>query len=187
MFLETDRLKLRRFTPDDLDALAALDADPQVLRFITGGRPIPREEVATVLLPRYFSFYERWPSFGTWVAEDADGFAGWFALRPLDEAPDDETVVELGYRLARDRWGRGYATEGSLALIRKAFTELGVHQVRAQTMTVNQGSRRVMEKAGLVFERTFFGDWGEPIEGSDQGDVWYAADREDWLRRFGTR
>lgn len=183
MYVKTARLTLREFVAEDLDDLAALDADPEVLRFITGGRPIPREEVEDDLLPGYLAAYQRWTAFGTWAAEDADGFAGWFALQPEDQ---DEAVVELGYRIARDRWGRGYATEGSIALIRKAFTELGVRQVRAQTMTVNARSRAVMEKAGLVYERTFFGDWGEAIEGSDQGDVWYAADRDEWLRRFGT-
>lgn len=187
MYLATKRLTLREFRLDDLGDLAALDADPEVMRFITGGRPIPRDEVAGVLLPRYLAAYQRWASFGTWVAEDADGFAGWFALQPLKDAEDDETVAEIGYRIARDRWGRGYATEGALALMRKAFTELGVRQVRAQTMTVNARSRAVMERIGLVYERTFFGDWGEPIEGSDQGDVWYAADRDGWLKWFGTR
>jgi RimJ/RimL family protein N-acetyltransferase len=186
VYLRTQRLVLRQFRADDLDGLAALDADPEVMRFITGGRPIPRDEVETVLIPRYRAAYRRWKALGTWAAEDSDGFAGWFALKPMGEAPDDETVVELGYRLARDRWGRGYATEGSIALIRKAFTELGCRQVRAQTMTVNAKSRAVMRNAGLAYERTFFGDWGDPIEGSDQGDVWYAADREDWLTRFGT-
>jgi RimJ/RimL family protein N-acetyltransferase len=184
--MRTKRLTLRQFRPEDLDDLAALDSDPEVMRFLTGGRAIPREEVADVLLPRYCAGYERWAAFGTWAAEDADGFVGWFALEPLKEAPDGERVVELGYRIARDRWGRGYATEGSIALVRKAFTELGVEQVRAQTMSVNARSRKVMEKAGLAYERTFFGDWGEPIEGSDQGDVWYAADRDAWLKRFGT-
>lgn len=186
IYLRTERLKLREFTEADLDDLAALDADPEVMRFITGGRAIPREEVETVLIPGYKASYEKWDAFGTWVAEDADGFAGWFALKPLKDAEKDESVVELGYRLALDRWGRGYATEGSVALIRKAFTELGVRQVRAQTMTVNTRSRKVMEKAGLGYDRTFFGDWGETIEGGDQGDVWYAADRDEWLRRFGT-
>ena len=184
--MRTQRLVLREFTAADLDDLAALDADPEVMRFITGGRPIPRAEVETVLIPRYLAAYRKGPAFGTWAAEDSGGFAGWFALKPPQEAPDDPAVVELGYRLARDRWGRGYATEGSIALIRKAFTELGCRQVRAQTMTVNAKSRAVMEKSGLSYERTFFGDWGEAIEGSEQGDVWYAADRDDWLTRFGT-
>jgi len=186
VYLRTERLVLREFTEADRADLAALDADPEVMRFINGGRPIPRADVETILIPRYLAAYRQWPAFGTWAAEDADGFVGWFALQPLPDTPDDGRVVELGYRIARDRWRRGYATEGSIALIRKAFTELGVEQVRAQTMTVNTGSRKVMEKAGLTYERTFFAAWDEAIEGGEQGDVWYAADRDSWLKRFGT-
>jgi RimJ/RimL family protein N-acetyltransferase len=189
LYLTTARLTLRRFTPDDLDDLAALDADPEVMRYITGGRPIPRDEIADVVLPGYIAAYQRWAAFGTWVAQDEEGFAGWFALKPTKDpqAETAGTTVELGYRLARDRWGRGYATEGSIALIRKAFIELNVRRVVAQTMTVNAASRGVMEKAGLVYVRTFSGDWDEVIPGREQGDVWYAADRDEWLTRFGSR
>jgi RimJ/RimL family protein N-acetyltransferase len=62
--------------------------------------------------------------------------------------------VELGYRLRRQAWGRGYATEGSRALIRNGFTELGVRRVFATTMAVNLGSRRVLEKAGPAHSAT---------------------------------
>lgn len=105
---------------------------------------------------------------------------GWFALRPHDDgSPDD---AELGYRLRRSAWGRGYATEGSRALIRKGFTELGMRRVFATTMTVNAGSRRVMEKAGLTLVRTFYLEWPDVIDGSELGDVEYALDWADWER-----
>ena len=91
--------------------------------------------------------------------------------------------MELGYRLNQAAWGRGYATEGSRALIHKGFTDLGVERVTANTMTVNKGSRRVMEKSGLTFLRTFFGDWPEAIESSEQGEVEYELLRTDWERR----
>lgn len=81
--------------------------------------------------------------------------------------------------------GSGYATEGARALVGKAFTELGTERVTANTMAVNTGSRRVMEKAGLTFVRTYFEDWPEAIEGSEQGDVEYALTREEWLRTVG--
>lgn len=66
--------------------------------------------------------------------------------------------------------------------MRKAFTELGTERVTANTMTVNVGSRRVLEKAGLAFVRTYFEDWPEVIEGSEEGDVEYALTREEWRR-----
>jgi RimJ/RimL family protein N-acetyltransferase len=96
----------------------------------------------------WLGWYERSERYGFWAAvEKSTGrFVGWFHLRPGDGAGPDEP--ELGYRLRREVWGRGYATEGSLALIDKAFTELRADRVYASTMAVNVASRRVMEKAG---------------------------------------
>lgn len=90
-----------------------------------------------------------------------------------------KVFLETGYRLRRSAWGKGFATEGSRALIQKGFTEFGVQRVVASTMTVNVASRRVMEKAGLKFVRTFQ-DWPEVIEGSEEGDVEYALSKAEW-------
>ena len=89
--------------------------------------------------------------------------------------------VELGYRLRRSAWGQGYATEGSRALIHKGFTDLDVERVYAETMVVNTASRRVMEKAGLRYVRTFHADWPDKIPGDEHGDVEYALTRAEWL------
>lgn len=179
-FLETERLVLRHFTDSDTDHLVDLDSDPEVMRHLTGGRPTPREVVVAEVLPRFLDFYRRFDGYGFFAAiERASGdFLGWFHFRP---GPDDPPGrVELGYRLRRVAWGRGYATEGSLALIRKGFTELGVQQVYAQTMAVNTRSRRVMEKAGLRYVRTFRQEWDEPLPGSEHGEVEYALNRPEW-------
>jgi RimJ/RimL family protein N-acetyltransferase len=69
-------------------------------------------------------------------------------------------------------------------LIRTGFTELGVERVTANTMTVNTASRRVMEKAGLTFLRTFTQDWPDAIEGSKHGEVEYELTRAVWERRI---
>ncbi|MGW8377955.1 GNAT family N-acetyltransferase [Streptomyces sp. ODS28] len=184
---ETERLLMCPLTPDDLDRLTELDADPAVMRYLNGGRPTPRETLRTQDLPRML---RRHPGLGAgpgtvgyWAAREraTREFLGWFEFRPLWEAEPYE--VELGYRLRRAVWGRGYATEGARALLRRGFTELGVRRVTAHTMTVNTASRRVMEKAGLRFVRTSFGDWPDPIEGSEQGDVEYAMTRAEWEAR----
>jgi RimJ/RimL family protein N-acetyltransferase len=182
ILLETDRLRLRRFTPDDVELLVELDSDPEVMRFINGGRPTPREDIDNEILPRILSYYERFDAYGYWAAEEKSTgeFVGWFALHPNEDSPPGE--VELGYRLPRSAWGKGYATEGSRALVDKAFHELGAQRVRAETMTVNTASRRVMEKAGLKYVRTFHLEWPEEIEGTAEGDVEYAITRSDWER-----
>ncbi len=180
VFLETERLILRRFTSADVDLIVELDRDPDVMRYITGGRPTPREEIADDILPAWLGYYSRYPGYGFWAAlEKASGeFLGWFHLRPLRDTPVDEP--ELGYRLRKSAWNKGFATEGSRALIDTAFTDLGAQRVYARTMTVNTASRRVMEKAGLQFVRTFFGEWPDKIAGDEHGDVEYGLTRAEW-------
>jgi GNAT acetyltransferase-like protein len=107
VFLRIDRLLLRQFTEADVDNLVLLDADPEVMRLLTGGRPTPREVVERELLPALLEDYARYASFGRWAAlERATGeFVGWFALRPPDAGSSGQ--VELGYRLRRSAWGKG--------------------------------------------------------------------------------
>jgi RimJ/RimL family protein N-acetyltransferase len=180
IFLETERLRLRRFTADDVDNLVELDGDPGVMRYINGGRPTPREVVADETLPRILSYYDRFEAYGYWAAEEkATGeFVGWFALHPVYDRPPDD--LALGYRLRTSAWAKGYATEGSSALVDQAFRELGAQRVYAETMTVNAASRRVMEKVGLKYIRTFHLEWPEEIEGTAEGDVEYALTRAEW-------
>jgi RimJ/RimL family protein N-acetyltransferase len=187
VFLETERLLLRRFTESDVANLHDLDGDPEVMRFINGGRPVPRDVIRNETLPRFLSAYERFEGFGVWAAiERSTGeFVGWFEFYPRKDAGPEE--IELGYRLRRSAWGKGYATEGSRALIRKGFTELGVQRVVAETMAVNTASRRVMEKAGLTYARTFHQQWPERIAGDDHGDVEYALTKADWGRQVAER
>ncbi|WP_091202527.1 GNAT family N-acetyltransferase [Micromonospora narathiwatensis] len=183
VFLETERLVLRPFTDDDVDHLFALDNDPDVMRFINGGRPTSRDTIRARTLPRLLHDHACLGTRGYWAAEEKPTatFLGWFEFRPLDE--HSRAVVELGYRLNKTAWGKGYATEGARALIGKGFTDLGVERVTANTMAVNTRSRRVMEKAGLSFLRDFTGDWPDAIEGSEHGEVEYELTRTDWEQR----
>ena len=192
VYLETERLILRRFTPADVDHLVDLDGDPEVMRYLTGGDGTPRTEIERDILPRFLGYYERGDDFGFWAAhERASGeFLGWFSFRPHDDSPPDE--ASLGYRLRRAAWGRGYATEGVRALIRKGFAELGLRRVIANTYEYNLASRRVMEKAGLTLARRYrlttddlaAGDTthNEAAEVWDGDEVEYALLKEDWER-----
>lgn len=179
VFLETERLVLRRFTPEDVDNLVELDADPGVMRYITGGAPTPREEVENDVLPAFLAYYEH-GAWGFWAVEERDtgAYIGWFHLRPPRDGHTEDP--ELGYRIRASAWGKGYATEGTIALVDKAFRDLGAKRVFAETMVVNDASRRVMEKAGLKHVRTFRADWPVPIDGDEHGDVEYAITREEW-------
>ncbi|GAB2676028.1 GNAT family N-acetyltransferase [Nocardia goodfellowii] len=148
-YLETDRLLLRHFTENDADLLIELDSDPEVMRYLSGGIPTPPHRIQHEVLPRLLHQYDKWNGhFGTFAthAKTSGEFLGWFILRPEADDPTDE--AELGYRFRRPAWGKGYATEGSKALLHKAFTELGLRMIWAETMFVNRASRNVMANSG---------------------------------------
>ncbi|MEU8914588.1 GNAT family N-acetyltransferase [Streptomyces nigrescens] len=119
VLLRTERLALRRFTPDDAELVVALHGDPEVMRFIGTGRPVDRETVLERTLPEFLSWSGRpgepAAALGVWAAEVAatGEFLGWFELRPT--GPGQAGEAELGYRLCRAAWGRGCATEGARA------------------------------------------------------------------------
>lgn len=157
--LSTERLLLVPLADEHLDLEIELDADPEVMRFLGA------DGASSVgLIGRT----------GYWVGvEKATGdFVGWFGLGE-----------ELGYRIRRSKWGLGYATEGAKAVLGKAFAD-GVERVTAQTMFVNTGSRRVMEKLGMRHVRTFHVDWADPLPGSEQGEVEYEI--TSWPGATGT-
>ena len=185
VLLETGRLVLRQFTMSDADRLAGLDADPDVMRFITGGLATSRDEITGNVLPRFMAWYGHPGGYGCWAAEEkaAGDFLGWFRFHPRRGGPPGEIV--LGFRLRKAAWGQGYATEGSRALIRKGFTELGARRVVAETMVVNLASRRVLEKAGLHLVRVFHQPWPYRVDGRELGDAEYAVTKAEWEQQNG--
>lgn len=193
IYLETPRMRLRRFTPADEDHLVALDSDPEVMRFLNGGTPTPRAVIAGTVLPGFLRSYEPHEGVGVWAAieKSTGAFLGWFSFRQREGASPGD--VSLGYRLRRAVWGQGYATEGARALIRKGFAEVGVRRVLATTYEHNLASRRVMERVGMRLVRSFRlsatdlarSETFDPssLEVWDGDEVEYALERADWERQ----
>ncbi|GAC1639856.1 MAG: hypothetical protein NVS4B2_29330 [Chloroflexota bacterium] len=107
------------------------------MRFLNGGVCTPLRTIQTKILPKFLQFYEEFPEFGAWAAIEisTDAFLGWFGLLPLKDR--EAGHVEVGCRLSKSGWGKGYATEVTCALITKAFTELSAQRVTATTYQDN--------------------------------------------------
>jgi len=180
ILLETERMYFRQFRAEDGRLLFELDSDPEVMRFISKGRPTPLAKIQNETVPRILKYYCQSPPQGFWAAQlrQTDEFIGWFSLLPGKISPEE---TELGYRLKRGVWNRGLATEGVQALVENAFNKWGYEKISAHTMAANLASRRVMEKAGLAFEREFFydldtaHDW---IEEAERRAVRYSVVRD---------
>ena len=141
--LHTDRLEIRAFVPGDREAMAAIYADPEVMRFID-----TRGEDPSTWVDAYVAHQDR-HGWGVWAIEErATGeLIGEAGLAPLDgHGPD----LELGYLLRRDRWGRGLATEAARACLTAAFDQLGAHEVVAIVDEGNDASLAVARKVGFV-------------------------------------
>jgi RimJ/RimL family protein N-acetyltransferase len=162
-------------TAADLDDLVTLDADPEVTRHITGGVATPRETYRDEVLPRWHAMAIAHPGRGFFAARRrSDGeFLGWFHLKPLDEAARE---LDVGYRLRRAAWGRGYATEGARFLVEHAFRTLGAEKILAHALAANTASCRVLQKAGLRFVRSYL---EERFPGGAPA-AQYALTRAEW-------
>lgn len=175
--LGTERLRLRPMATTDVGWLWELDQDPEVMRYISGGAPTSRETLEQVYLPRMLQRYDAGPQYGFYRAElrAGDEPIGWFHLRPERLEPFE---MELGYRLRRDVWGLGLASEGSRELIRLALGEWRLPRVAARTLAANLASRRVMEKCGMRLEREFSypAEWLPQFTAEERRAVRYTVD-----------
>jgi RimJ/RimL family protein N-acetyltransferase len=162
--IETDRLLLRRWRDDDLDALAAMHADPEVMRYVGDGRPHSREQSAASLA-RYEQGWQA-RGFGLFAVElRADGaFVGWVGLAVPEFLPEVMPAVEIGWRLARPHWGAGIATEAAREVLRFAFDYARVPRLVSICHVDNAASARVMTKLGMTEERrTVVPSHGRPV------------------------
>jgi RimJ/RimL family protein N-acetyltransferase len=177
--LETRRLRLRAWSERDLAAFAGLNADPRVMEFFP--KPLERTESDALAL-RIREHFAR-HGFGLWAVEvpgvaDFIGFVGLSV--PSFRAPF-MPCVEIGWRLAHDHWGRGYATEAARAALSVGFRDLTLDEIVSFTVPLNWRSRRVMERLGMT--RSAFDDFEHPAlpEGHVlRPHVLYRLNRRQW-------
>ena len=166
--LETERLRLRAFREADLDAYAAICADPEVMRYLGDGRALSRADAwrQMALIIGHWTLR----GYGLWAVEeratgDLIGRLGFFN-------PEGWPGFELGWMLRRASWGRGYATEGAGRALAHAFTEMGRDHLISLIRPDNRASIRVAERLGERLERRtdLFG----------QEALVYGIDRAQW-------
>ncbi|MFI5028947.1 MAG: GNAT family N-acetyltransferase [Solirubrobacterales bacterium] len=146
--LSTRRLKLRRWRTEDREPFAALNADPAVMEFFA--TPLSRGE-SDSLIDRIESGFER-NGFGLWAVEvrATAEFIGFAGLEVPEFDAHFTPTVEVGWRLARNAWGNGYATEAGRRALAFGFEELSLGEVVSFTAVANTRSRAVMEGLGMV-------------------------------------
>jgi ribosomal-protein-alanine N-acetyltransferase len=148
--LRTARLLLRQWRRDDLKPFAALNADPEVMRYFPA--PLSRRESDGLARTAHALIEAR--GWGLWAVEVVETrlFIGFIGLAEPRFEADFSPAVEVGWRLHRCQWGRGYATEGARAALAYAFDELSLKEVVSFTSAVNLRSRRVMERLGMIHD-----------------------------------
>ena len=146
--IDTARLRLRRWLPSDRVPFAALNADPLVMEHFPS---VLSPDESDALADRIDTHFER-HGFGLWAVQirGSAPFAGFVGLAVPSFETSFTPCVEVGWRLAREHWGRGFATEGAQAAVELAARDLGLREVVSYTVPANRRSRRVMEKLGMT-------------------------------------
>jgi RimJ/RimL family protein N-acetyltransferase len=175
--LETERLILRDYRPEDFEAFVTIMADPEVVRYLPGGDPLSRFECWRFVASSIGHWALR--GYGTWVVERKSDGAMMGRIGLIQ--PDGWPGLEVGWTLGKPYWGYGYATEAGEASLRYAFATQPVQEVISTIHPANLASQAVAKKLG---ERC-----GRRLELSLGGrvypcDVW-SVSRTEWLSRVG--
>jgi len=146
--IRTERLLLRRWLPADVEPFSAMNSDPRVSEYLP--TPLSRPESES-FIARIRGHFEK-QGFGLWAVEipGVAPFAGFVGLSTPRFEAHFTPAIEIGWRLAAEHWGRGYATEGARAVLAFGFDELRLEQIVSITVPANARSRRVMEKIGMT-------------------------------------
>ena len=155
----SERLKFRLMDSQDAQALWQLDQDPQVMKYLNGGKPTSMEQVNSVFIPRMEKYRNSELGWGIWQVSDkvTDEYLGWVLIRPMaffTESPNFKDL-ELGWRFFQSTWGKGYATEAAIAIKDAVALHADVTHVSALALADNLASVGVMKKMGMSFVRAY--------------------------------
>jgi RimJ/RimL family protein N-acetyltransferase len=171
---------LRRFTPDDRDWLRELYADPDVTRYLGGVKSAAQTD--ELLASRILGYYDANPGLGIWmtVEKSTGRRLGFHLLNHIQ----GETIIQVGYSLAKPAWGRGVATEVALALLRYGFVDLGLPRIAGMASLGNLASQHVLVKIGL--ERRGERAFRHPAYAAEGPLAWFEREAGAWLEERGS-
>jgi RimJ/RimL family protein N-acetyltransferase len=179
-WLETERLMLRRFMPDDRDWLCDLYSDEDVTRYLGGTQPPAR--VDEMLRARILDYYGAHPGLGIWMTVERESGArvGFHLLNNIQ----GESIIQVGFVLLKPAWGKGYGTEMAGAVLRHGFTTLRLPRIAGMASLGNIASQRILEKIGLARrgERAF----PHPAYAAGGPMAWFEREADDWLAERGS-
>ncbi len=178
--LETDRLLIKKITHDDIEGMYTLDSDPEVHRFL-GNHPVldkdeSKRQIESIQLQYEQNGIARWAM----IEKSSGDFIGWTGLKYMTELTNGHIHhYDLGYRLIRKYWGKGYATESAKASRDYGFKHLGIDTIYAMADLGNHASIHVLQKTGLQC-RNIFDYKGVPHQ-------WLDMTRDEWINTQGTK
>jgi ribosomal-protein-alanine N-acetyltransferase len=176
IFAETERLILRELIPTDEEGMFALDSDPEVHRYL-GNNPFTsieqsRQEIGFIEKQYAENGIGRWAV----IEKSTNNFIGWSGLKLSTKEVNKHTdFYDIGYRLIKKYWGKGYATESAIAALNYGFDELKLNEIYGMADVNNTGSNNILKKLGLTFIETFDYD-GVPYN-------WYEIKRSEFVTR----
>ena len=156
---DSARMRFGLMGSADRQLLFELDQDPEVMRFINGGKPTSMDDVDNLFLPRMGKYTRPEKGWGIWKAQLLDGgeFLGWILVRPMyffcDSQATEESNLELGWRFHQSAWGKGYATEAARAIAAALRDQGRCESFAAIAEPENEASINIMKKLGMSFQK----------------------------------
>ena len=175
---ETDRLLLRQWKQLDEEPFARMNSDPAVMEFFSSLRT--RQESDRTI--KALASKMKRDGFGFWAIDrkDEDKFIGFVGITTFDANLPFCPCVEIGWRLEKESWGQGFATEAARKSLEIGFEEYSLEKIYSFTPLGNMRSRRVMESIGMTDEREDFMHPDEPRGSATQQHCLYKIQRSDW-------
>jgi len=177
-WLTTERLALRRFTAADIDWLVDLYSDADVTRYLGGVKS--RTQTQTFFETRILQYYDESPGLGIWMTVDrvTGERLGFHLLNHIG----GESIIQVGFALAKSAWGAGFASEMATAVVRYGFVDLNLPRIAGIANLGNHASQNVLRKIGL--ERRGERAFAHPDYAAEGPLAWFERERDDWRAEF---